>query len=205
MNISSPQSWNDMALVSPQDPRDVLEYIAMYDQAGALVIGKFARSTTWLNNTTWAISPLSFSPLAVNSTPSIAAVNNQDPAAVYEVNKWNNSHMMVTTNNQLPWTVQRMVFVKAGAQFFNTLFFDWPGITTSTDVQVSVRENSATAGDFTNAASGTIPVYIFTGTFGGTKKGLSFIISRPGRYSLCVRIVDSGGNWSMFELELIAI
>jgi hypothetical protein len=113
---------------------------------------------------------------------------------------------MVSPNSKLPLAVKKIVFLKAGMSFDNTIYLDWIGGATSSDVQISFRDNSVTSGNL-DAAGGapTIPVFQFlpTLTYGGTGKKLVVTVLRPGRYTVCLRVLDNGGNYSMFEMEWV--
>lgn len=200
-----PQSWYDLPFMSPMDPRNVISFCQLTDQAGAQHSGVFLNSTTFLKNTTWQASPLTLSPIASNTTPQCAPVSGIDFNAIYIAQAWNASHGLVANNTQLPQTVQRIIFGKAGKQFMNTYYFDFPGGTTSTDIQLSYKDNSAVAGNFLDSSSGTIPVFGWSGaTFGGTGKSFTIGFRRAGRFLLCLRVIDNAGNYSMFEMDLNA-
>jgi hypothetical protein len=93
-------------------------------------------------------------------------------------------------------------FLKAGNAYITTFFLDWAGGVTSTDVQLSIRDNSATGGNFLNGAAGTVPAFTWSGnTFGGTSRKLSVCTTGPGRIAMGLRVIDNGGNVSMFEMD----
>ncbi len=111
---------------------------------------------------------------------------------------------MTAQNNQLPIAVQKIMFLKAGTAFVNNIFLDWSPTVTSTDVQLSFRDNSTTSGDFQNSATATVPVFAFSGaTFGGTARMLQVTLLRTGRFQMCLRIIDNSGNYSMYEMDWI--
>jgi hypothetical protein len=202
MSTQNPQSWFDLPMVEPMDPRAIIQAITLDDDTGASIIPLFMRSTDFIKNTTWATSPLGLSNPATR-IPQVLAVNNSDYEAEYVARDWNATHGMVRSNMQLPPTVAKIVFAKAGNRFTNVFWVDWSGASNSTDVQLSFRDNSATSGDFTNASSGSVPVFAWSGsTFSGTGKRLQITFTRPGRFSLVLRVIDGTGSWSMFELEV---
>jgi hypothetical protein len=113
---------------------------------------------------------------------------------------------MTSISTQLPLAVNALMILKASPKFLNNVFFDFLGGATSTDIPFSFKDNSLTSGDFTNAATGTIPSYSFgSTTFGGTGKMLTVSILTPGRYSVALRIVDNAGGYSLFPMEWIVL
>jgi hypothetical protein len=201
MSTTNPQSWYDMPFLAPMDPRAIISQISFTDNGGGSRAGQFLNSATFLNNTTWQPSPLSITPLAT-ATPFCLALTPQDFVAVQTAAQWTNSHGIVRSNTQLPPTVQKILFLKAGIGYITTFFLDWVGGVTSTDIQISPRDNSATAGNFLDAAAGNVPVFSWTGnTFGGTGKQLSVVTTGPGRVNMAMRVIDNSANWSMFEMD----
>ena len=108
---------------------------------------------------------------------------------------------------KLPKAVEKIMFLKAGEAFVNNIFLDWSAGVTSTDVLFSFRDNSVTSGDFTDAAAGTIPVFAFpsSATYGGTSRRMQITLRRAGRYTVGLRIFDSAGNWSLYEMDWIVM
>jgi hypothetical protein len=71
---------------------------------------------------------------------------------------------------------------------------------TYTDVQLSFRDNAGTRGDMT----GTIPAISFTGSFTGVQK-LSLTLKTIGVAVMRIRLIHSGGAYSMYESEWIIV
>lgn len=142
-----------------------------------------------------------------STTANIVAANPYDYSAVVAATTWNSTHAMTApTSNQLPFSVQNIFFLKGDPRFINNLYLDHTGGATSTDIQLSMRDNSTTSGEFQNAALGTVPVFAFPNTtYGGTGRNLQVSLLRTGRFHVAMRIVDNGGNWSMFEMEWIVL
>ena len=141
------------------------------------------------------------------TTGNVVAANPYDYTAVVAANAWNSVHAMTAPNtNQLPFSVQNIVFLKADPRFINNLYFDITGGVTSTDIQFSMRDNSTTSGMFQDAALATVPVFALpSSTYGGTGRNLQVSLTRTGRFDVAFRIVDNGGNWSMFEMQWIVL
>jgi hypothetical protein len=201
-NSNAPQSWFDLVVMSPMDPRGIISSVSFENNAGSQTAATFARSSTWLHASTW-VNP----PLIVSQTASfVICPNVQDFASVEAANTWNGLHLMTAQNNQLPIAVQKIMFLKAGTAFVNNIFLDWSAGVTSTDVQLSFRDNSTTSGDFQNSGTATVPVFAFTGaTFGLTARNLQVTVLRTGRFHVAMRIIDNSGNYSMYEMEWIVL
>jgi hypothetical protein len=197
---SMPQSWFDLVVMPPMDPRSIISAVSFESNASSQIVATFARSSTWLESATW-INP----PLISSQTQSyVMCPNVQDFASVEEANVWNGLHQMTALNNQLPIAVQKIMFLKAGTAFINNIFLDWTAGVTSTNVQLSFRDNSTTSGVFQNSATATVPVFSFTGaTFGLTARNLQVTLLRTGRFSMALRILDNSGNYSLYEMDWI--
>ncbi len=205
MNANTPQSWYDFPEMETMDPRTFIQTLTFQDQAGTVQPSSFQRSPTWLQNVTWIDPPMIVTPFAT-AVPTITVQNAQDYESQQIANRWNSSHAMTATSTKLPRSVEKIMFLKAGAAFLNTLYLDWTVGVTSTDIQFSLNMNSVTSGDFTNSASGTIPVFAFkSATYGGTARSLNVTILRPGRYDVAIRIIDNSGNSSMYEMFWIVL
>ncbi len=202
VNSNAPQSWFDLVVMPTMDPRSIISAVSFEASAGGQQAGTFARSSTWLHSTTW-VNP----PLIVSQTGSnLVCPNIQDFASVEIANTWNGLHQMTALNNQLPINVQKIMFLKAGTAFVNNIFLDWSAGITSTDVQLSFRDNAATSGDFQNSGTGTVPVFAWSGpTFGSTARNLEVTLLRPGRFQMALRIIDNSGNYSMYEMDWIVL
>lgn len=203
------QSWNDLVVMPPMDPRAIIASLSFEDQTSAIQIASFARSATWLNPAkTWVNPPMITSlPSTPATTAHIVAANPYDFDAVVQSTNWNTVHAMTVPSAGLPIDVQKIMFLKADPRFVNNLYFDFTGGATSTDIQFSMRDNSATSGMFENAAAATIPVFTFpsTSTYGGLGRNVQVSLSMPGRFHVAFRIVDNSGNWSMFEMEWVVL
>ncbi len=193
-------SWYDFATQSPVDPRMLVQAIAFEDQSGILQPGQFTRSTTWLQNVSWVNPPLVVTSRAV-MVPNATAVAPADYNALEIVDQWNAQRAMTALTNQYPLSVEKIMFLIAGRRFANNIYLDWTGGDTASDIEFSFRDNSLTSGDFTSGAQGTIPVFQFaTSTFGGVTRNLQVTVLRRGRFPVCLRIKDTSGNWSMYEM-----
>jgi hypothetical protein len=202
--MTNPQSWNDFPVMEPMDPRLVISKVLLDDNTGASKGGTFSRVTDWLQNVTWVNPVLKISDVTTSTFPTIQSNSAQDYESFQEAIVWNSTHAMTATNPKLPLAVKKIVFAKAGKAFDNIIYLDFIGGATSTNVQISFRDNSITNGQPDATGAPTIPVFAFptTATYGGTGRKLIFTVLRPGRFALGIRVVDNLGNYSMFELEL---
>jgi len=199
---NNPQSWYDLPLMQPMDPRSIISFVQFDNNAGGPVLGVFQNSATFLNNTAWVASPLSLSAGTGGTSPTCTALAGiQDYQSFVAAQQWINSHGVVRTNTQLPATVQKIIFLKSGNNFLTTFFLDFAGGVTSTDIQLSIRDNSVTGGNFLDSATGTVPAFTFSGAFGGTSRKLAICTNGPGRVSMGMRVIDNASNWSMFEMD----
>jgi hypothetical protein len=186
------------------DPRVIVASASFQNSSGVAQVASFIRSNSFLHASTWVTPPM----IVNTSTPGyINASNAYDFDAIEQANTWNGLHQMTTSSSQIPFSVNKLIFLKAGTQFINNIFLDWTGGTTSTsDIELSFRDNSTTSGIFQNAAVGTMPVFSFpAGTYGGTAKQLTLTLLRTGRFPMVMRIIDNTGNYSMFEMDWIVL
>ena len=140
------------------------------------------------------------------TTSNVAAANPYDFNAVVEANNWNTINAMTLPTTGMPFSVQNIMFLKSGVQFINNVYLDFTGAATSTDILFSMRDNSATSGNFENAATGTVPVLALpSSTYGGTGRNLAVSLAMTGRFQVALRIVDNSGNWSMYAMDWIIL
>ncbi len=191
------QSWNDLLLQSTMDPRGLISNAGFVSTGGL-----FLRSTTWLQAVTWVAPPMKVSAPGVGTTSNIMAVNPQDFPSIEAAATWNATHAMTTINPQIPLVNEGLMYLHAGSNFYNNIYLDITGGTTLVSVQLSFRDNSYTAGDFTAGATGTIPVFDFgTGPFMGLGKLFQVTLLQTGRFQMGLRLVDNAGNYSMFPMD----
>ncbi len=205
---NAPQSWFDLVVMPPMDPRNIIQTAAMEDSGGTMRAAMFQRSSSWLLPGTWAQPPLSLSAGSGATLPNVTVPNIYDYASIEAANSWNTLHQMTpVTPSGLPLAVQQIMFLKAGTAFVNNIYLDWKGVVTSSSVQLSFRDNSVTSGDFQNAGTATVPVFAFpnSATYGSTGRNLQVTLLRPGRFHVGLVILDSTAAISMFEMEWIVL
>jgi hypothetical protein len=168
----------------------------------------FARSSTWLQPGPWGQSPLTVSVGVGTTLPNVTVPNAYDYASIEAANTWNTLHQMTPASpTGLPLPVQQIMFLKAGTAFVNNLFLDWKGAVTSSNIQLSFRDNSTTSGDFTNSGTATVPAFVFpaTATYGSTGRNFQVTLLRPGRFNVGLVVFDSTSALSMFEMDWIVL
>ena len=201
-----PKSWNDLAIMPPMDPRGIISFASLQDHVAAIQIATFTRSSSWLKNTTWINPPMAITLPGPVTTSNIVATSPYDFQSTNAATFWNTTQAMTLPMSGLPISVQNKVFLKAGP-FFNNIFLDFTGGATSTDIQLSMRDNSVTSGNFQDSSSGTIPVLAFPNitSYAGTGRNFQVTLTRTGRFAVALRIIDNSGNYSMFEMDWIVL
>ena len=185
------QSWYDLPTTEPMDPRDLIANAVL-----GVAQGAFLRSTTFLQ-AAWSASPLAFT-----GTPVCTTLNTDNVGMVANAAQWTMAHQIINVSANIPPPMQKVAFVRGGTQWEMTLPIAFGG-SNYDNVQIGFRDNVASAGDFLNSATGTIPVLSFTGTFTGNNS-LRITFKQMGRYSLAIVAHNTGsGVWSMFEMEFI--
>lgn len=208
MNGTRPQSWFDLIVMPTMDPRSIIQTASFQDQGGTMRAATFQRSTTWLTGSPWVNTPLTTSALGASTTPSVTVPNANDYDSAEQAATWNTLHQMVTPNPAIPLSVQKIMFLKAGTAFVNNIFLDWKaGVTSVGDIELSLRDNSVTNGDFTSGSTGSVPVFAFpsTATYGGVGRNFQVTLLRTGRFQVCLRVNDNSGNFSMYEMDWIVL
>lgn len=204
MNGLAAQSWFDLVVMPPMDPRSIIQTASLQDNGGAMQAAKFARLNGWLTPGPWVNSIIS-----LNITPgNVTVPNAYDFSSQEEANSWNTLHQMTAVSpTSLPTSASRKMFFKAGTAFVNNVYIDFAGGKTSSNILLSFIDNSATSGDFQNAAGGTVPCFQFpTGaTFGGTGRNLQVTLLATGRFNVGLLVMDNTGNFSMYEMEWIVL
>jgi hypothetical protein len=122
---------------------------------------------------------------------------------VEEAAQWTLAHQGGNFNATTAPPLRRVLFLRGGRQWKNVLNFNLGGITAS-EVQLSFRDNAASSGNFTGSASGSIPVIKWTGPAAGTLL-FELALKQYGRFNMAVKVTDTLGNHSMFEMEWIVV
>lgn len=191
------QSWNDFLTLPPADPLDLIEYATL--GVGAIP-GTWALTNTYQQPnppSTWGASPITI-------TGEVGLISNDPTTAqtMFDGNAFNFSHTTANISANLAPPLRKIVFMKAGALWTNSLPLSFAGSPDVVDVQLSFMENAATRGD----AQGTIPVLQWTGPMVGSQL-LNLTLKHPGRFCLGIVTINnySTPGWAMFELDVIVL
>lgn len=185
------QSWYDLPTSEPMDPRDLIANVNL-----GVGVTSFARSTNFLQ-TSWAASPLAFT-----GTPVCTSLHGDNILTVNNAAQWTVARQLINVAANIPPSMQKVAFARGGVQWQMTMPIAFGG-SSYDNVQLSFRDNVASAGDFLNSATGSIPVFSFSGTFTGNNN-LLITFKQMGRFVLgLVARNTSTGNYSMFEMEFI--
>ena len=92
--------------------------------------------------------------------------------------------------------------MRAGKNWQNKIEIAF-GASTYNNVQLTVRDNLGTSGQFLNSATGSVPVISFGNGITGNQV-LSLPVLQPGVYNM-VLVMETGASWSAFEMEWIVV
>jgi len=186
-----PQSWNDLPVMQPFDPRSILLAVSF---GGVPAV--FGRSTSFIQ-ASWGTNPFAFT-----TNAKVFSLDTTDQATVVDGQQWTQAHQMVTTSASITGALKNLAFLRAGRIWNNQLKIDF-GVLNYTNVQISFRDNMATSGTFLNASTGTVPVFQMPGTLTGLQL-LNVTILKPGRYMMAI-VASNAGTFSVFEMEWMVI
>jgi len=185
-------SWQDLPVAQPIDPKSIVWYATL----GA-TIGTFIRSTNALQSA-WTASSLAYT----GNNTKVASLDTTDQATVVDALQWTFTHQMVNASANIPPALSRIAFLRYG-QIWDCQIEIAFGASNYNNVQMTPRDNLGTSGQFLNGATGSIPVISFGNGITGNQV-LHVSLLRPGTYSM-VLVMQTGGNWSAFEMEWIVI
>lgn len=189
-----PQSWYDLSITPPSDPRDLIDNAKLNSTAGV-----------FLHSTTFAKPPVSWaaSPLSIPSAPTCSSLWTDNQLAVASATQWNFLHGTKSTNPKISPLLSNLLYLKSGSSWKMTIPLS-TGLATLTDIQLSYRDNAATSGDYIGSSTGGIPAISFTGSFTGSLT-LELTMKHEARVQLAIRTIDSLGNYAMFGVECIIV
>jgi hypothetical protein len=192
MNIQS-QSWQDLQVANPLDPKTIIPYAIL----GGSTIGTFTRSTNALQST-WTASSLAFT----GNNTQLISTDTTDASTEVDAAQWTFTHQMVNVAANIPPSMNKVVFMRAGKNWQNKIEIAF-GASTYNNVQLTVRDNLGTSGQFLNSATGSVPVISFGNGITGNQV-LSLPVLQPGVYNM-VLVMETGASWSAFEMEWIVV
>ncbi len=195
------QSFNDLLVMDPVDPRDLIADINLTDSGQEPGIWSLestfitpAVGSVWIN-----------SGIVISSINTVSTNHQDDEQMVFDALAWNMARQKSADfASTIAPPLRKVVFMRSGIQWRNTFGLTFPASPTFTEVQISLLDNAATRGD----AQGTVPVFKWTAgsPYAGVVQ-LSMVLKKRGRFQLGILGIDTGSpaDWSMFELDIIAV
>lgn len=189
-------SYIDLQQQDPQSPLDIVALASMNS-----TVGSFYNSSDYImpsGSSVWVASPL-----AITGIPVVTANGTDNLQNVANAAQWNFSHVTGQVGSTIAPPVKKMVFMRAGIEWINTMIFSAPSSPAFTEFQLSMLENATTRGD----AQGMIPVIRFNNGPYATSVGLALTIKRPGRFQFGLLGINNNStpDYSMFELDIIVV
>jgi len=185
-------SWMDLSIAQPIDPK----LIMLYGTLGATV-GSFTRSTNALQGA-WVASSLAYT----GNNTKVVSLDTTDAATTVDAQQWTFNHQMVNAAANIPPALSKVAYLRYGTIWDCQIEINF-GASTYNNVQLTLRDNLGTSGQFLNGATGSIPVISFGNGITGNQI-LHVSLYKPGTYSM-VLIMLTGANWSAFEMEWIVM
>ncbi len=158
------------------------------------VPGVFTRSTNFIGASSWIASPF-----ALQGSLVCTSLHSDDMLSVANAAQWTVAHQGINTSSSTPPPIRKLIFMRGGTEWQNTFSIDL-GIGVYSGLQLSIRENATSAGDFTGTATGTIPVFQFQSGLTGVVT-FSVTVNMLGRFAMVLSAKDGSANYSMFEME----
>jgi hypothetical protein len=191
MNISA-QSWQDLQVANTLDPKSIILFAAL-----GVNTGTFSRSTNILQSS-WGASPLAFT----GNNTSVVSTDTTDASTSVDAAQWTFTHQMVNAGANIPPSMSKLIFLRAGTTYVNEVEANL-GASTYSNIQLTFRDNLGTSGQFLNSATGAVPVISLGSGLTGIQS-FHVCILQPGTYSM-VLAMETGGVWSAFEMEWIVL
>jgi hypothetical protein len=132
----------------------------------------------------------------------LVSLDTTDATTQAYANQWNASHQMVNVANNIPPTLSKVAFLKAGPNWDNAIGINF-GASSYNNVQLTLRDNLGTSGQFLNGSTGSIPAFLYGNSITGVQI-MHVTVAMPGVYSVVLGMLLSG-NWSTFEMEWIVL
>lgn len=189
----APQSWYDLVLAHPPDPRGIIEDVHFNNINGA-----FLFST---NYSTPAVG-WSASPLTLQANPFCSALQTDNQLAVAQAQQWNFENITANLSTDLPPSLRALIFLRGGTSWKNSVPFSLSAEVS--ELQISFIDNAATAGYFVGASSGGIPALVITGSFTGNVN-LDLTLSQFGYTSFGLRTTTLAGGEAFLRLDCIVV
>lgn len=192
------RSWNDFQSKAPVDPRDFIAYATF---GLAPIPGTWYLSDNYSQPDTGSI--WIDSPISVNGAVTVTTNATEQKQMVFDATSWNFQNKSTNTAASVAPPLRKVIFVRSGLEWINTVPLALGSSPDFTELQLSLLENAATRGDM----QGSIPVFRWaSGPFLGSVL-LQLVFRIPGRYALGLVGINnaSAPEWSMFELDIVAV
>jgi hypothetical protein len=105
MIIQTPQSWYDVVLVPPTDPRELIAQVSLNG-----LVASFVRSTSFTGAASWTASPFTLTGSLV-----CTSLHGDDLLEVANAAQWTLSHQGINTAASTPIPVRRVIFMRGGS------------------------------------------------------------------------------------------
>ena len=186
--MNSPvQSWYDVALQQPVDPRILIANCYLDGNQGSFARNNAFAAAGWAASSLTAVAPV-----------VCTSLHTDDALAVAEAAQWTFTHQGINNSATNPPCLQKVVFLRGGTNFEMTFSINF-GLATHSAVLLSFRDNAATPGDFAGSGAGTIPVIAFPNTYTGIKT-FKVTLKMLGSFVMGLRST-AGGAAELFEME----
>lgn len=200
-NNKSIQSFNDLLVMAPVDPLDVIANVVLTDTGSEP--GIWSLESTYLAPT--GASSWVDSDIVISTVNTVTTNHGDNEQMVFDATAWNMAHQKSTnTDATTAPPIRKQVFLRAGIEWTNTFGLTLPSSPTFDELQLSFLDNAATRGD----AQGTVPVFKWSA--GAPYAGvvtLAMTLKKRGRFQFGILGIDNQSTpaWSMFELDVIAV
>lgn len=184
--MNSPQSWSDLTILEPTDPRGLIKYSTLNG-----VVGIFSHTNSFLASS-WGVSPVfHFGQVTCNAN----GIDNTQ--LVEDARAWTLSHLSANNPATLAKPLTELMFLRDGLQW--TMFIPLNfGVTGIGNPMLSFRDNATSAGSFLDGQA-THPVIYFPGLYTGINV-LQVTLSGKGHYKLAI-VGKEAGIQTMYEME----
>ncbi len=183
---NSVQSWYDIPLQQPVDPRILIANVYLDGNQGSFARNNAFTSLGWNAST-----------LGVSGSVVCSSLHTDDALAVAEAAQWTFAHLGINSSASNPPCLKKVIFLRGGTSYELSFTIDF-GVATHSGVLLSFRDNAATPGDFTGSGQGTIPVFAFPNTYTGAKT-FKVTLKMLGTFVMALRSTNGGAE--LFEME----
>lgn len=187
------QSWSDMIIAQPIDIRTIVANATL-----GVAPATFGRSTTFLQ-TTWGTNSPAFT-----GSGSLTSLDPTDAKTIVEAQQWTLSHQMINTTTAIAPPIRKIMFLKAGEIWSNN-FQIALGVSNYTDIQLGLRDNLGTSGNFIGSGTPGVPILTFSGVLTGNV-AFNVTVKQSGSFSMVLVVKDNAtGTYSTFEMEWVVM